>query len=694
MKIVSFGEMFFAYPEKYKDKIEQLSEYESLSTVYNGENYTPLHELLVKISKQVPEAMLWAASFFYPEGVWVAFYSPSGAEEVDELNPEIASSGIQKAFEDESAFVRAVLFYPDALDWEKYANAIREKKKTVSKSSSKLSLASLSSLSEAMRRQFPDFDQQITVERFLKTDRKDIVIDFSYGAYSSRDLIWPEQICVPSGVTSLVFRYAYRVKNILIPNSVTNIDVPTEHVKYLKQNDILIRGEKGTAAQQFALQNGLRFEEAAQTVEKKASMKKPKMPKFFLAKKMEVEVDGDSIMGAYFEDSSRHIQIETGAIRVGRSSFCLCRKLESIFFPPTVEEIGRQSFQNCDNLVDVYLPKSLKRIKEPWWEEKKLVFHVQEKSYAERYAKKNGIRILYDYEDMAKALGIDAQKYNALEPDSGGFIIQDKTLIRYKGKNPEVVVPDSVEKIADSAFANAKIQSVVIPDSVREIEKKAFDSCRNLTTVTLPNSITMIPDMAFCGCISLKALQIPQSVRTIGEHAFCSCEGLESVVIPDSVICIEKGAFSKCTTLKSVEMTDSVTEIGDRAFALCKNLKDIKLSSRITRIAAELFEHCENLRSVILPNDLHEMGSRAFHYCSALTEIFIPKSVTKFGKEIAAYCKNLKDITIPASITETDMAYLFGFFGRSKSLTIHAPKGSAAEAYAKQFQIAFQEFEF
>lgn len=197
--------------------------------------------------------MLWAASFFYPEGVWAAFHSPVGAEEVDELNLEAGASGLQKAFKGESSFVRAVLFYPDAPDWEKYANAIREKKNTVSESRSKLSLATLSSLSEAMRRQFPDVDQEVIVERFVQTDGKDLVIDFFDGAYSSRNLTWPEQICVPSGVTRLVFRYAYRVKNILIPNSVTEIDAPTEHVKYLKQNDTLIRGEKGSAAQQFAL---------------------------------------------------------------------------------------------------------------------------------------------------------------------------------------------------------------------------------------------------------------------------------------------------------------------------------------------------------------------------------------------------------------------------------------------------------
>jgi hypothetical protein len=251
-------------------------------------------------------------------------------------------------------------------------------------------LATLSSLSEAVRRQFPDVDQEVIVERFVETDGKDIVIDFSNGAYCSRDLTWPEQICVPTGVTRLVFRYAYRVKNVLIPNSVTENDVPTGEVKYLKQNDTLIPGEKGTAAQPFALQNGLRFEAVAQTDEKKASAKKPKMPQFFLAEKRKIEGDGDSVMGAYFDNDSRYIQIETGTIRAGRSSFCLCRKLESIFFPPTVGEIGRQSFQNCDNLVDIYLPKSLKSIKDPWWKEKILFFIFNQKAMRSATPKRMG----------------------------------------------------------------------------------------------------------------------------------------------------------------------------------------------------------------------------------------------------------------------------------------------------------------
>ena len=58
-------------------------------------------------------------------------------------------------------------------------------------------------------------------------------------------------------------------------------------------------------------------------------------------------------------------------------------------------------------------------------------------------------------------------------------------------------IPDTVEKIGESAFFASGIESVVIPDSVTEIGSYAFANCENLTEVSLGDRVKIIGNSAF-----------------------------------------------------------------------------------------------------------------------------------------------------------------------------------------------------
>lgn len=149
---------------------------------------------------------------------------------------------------------------------------------------------------------------------------------------------------------------------------------------------------------------------------------------------------------------------------------------------------------------------------------------------------------------------ISAGPVNAYGGSSADFAVRGGVLEKYNGAATEVVIPDSVKIIGDSAFSGCKgITSVVIPDSVHEIGLWAFYECKALPHITIPDSVQKIGQSAFEGCTALAAVVIPDSVKEIRSKAFAECISLTAIVIPASVQRIGIEAFYNCKSLRTVE---------------------------------------------------------------------------------------------------------------------------------------------
>lgn len=148
--------------------------------------------------------------------------------------------------------------------------------------------------------------------------------------------------------------------------------------------------------------------------------------------------------------------------------------------------------------------------------------------------------------------------------DINDFEIKKGVLVRYKGSDAEVVIPNGVTSIGNGAFKECNdITSVIIPEGVTTIEGSAFFFCHNLKKIEIPDSVQNIGWGAFNSCSSLENVTIPEGVTTIEADTFCDCSSLKSINIPNSVTSIGKRAFSRCSKIKSVTIPDSVTFIGD-----------------------------------------------------------------------------------------------------------------------------------
>lgn len=130
------------------------------------------------------------------------------------------------------------------------------------------------------------------------------------------------------------------------------------------------------------------------------------------------------------------------------------------------------------------------------------------------------------------------------------FKMEGTTLVKYRGTETDVSIPNTVEVIAESAFDdNDDIKRVVIPDSVTTIESYAFWGCDNLNTIVLGRGLKEIGDYTFTNCKGLKEITIPSSVDRIGIKAFADCVNLTDITIPTEVKLIHETAFDGCYKL-------------------------------------------------------------------------------------------------------------------------------------------------
>jgi len=340
--------------------------------------------------------------------------------------------------------------------------------------------------------------------------------------------------------------------------------------------------------------------------------------------------------------------IPNSVTSIDNGAFHGCESLTSVTIPNSVTSIGDWAFNGCESLTSISIPEGC--------------------SYTEN-----------SFPSGCKVTVINTADF---EIDKNGV------LTKYKGNGGDVVIPDGVTSIDESAFDDCEnLTSVTIPDSVTSIGDWAFNGCGSLTSVTIPDSVTSIGDYAFNGCKSLTSVTIPDSVTSIGYAAFRGCESLTSVTIPDSVTSIDGGAFSACVNLNAINVVagnkyyksidgslyskdektlikyavgkkdatftipDSVTSIGKYAFEECEKLTSVTIPDSVTSIGFAAFRGCKSLASVTIPNSVTSIGHFAFKGCESLTSVTISDSVTSIGDYAFKGCESLTSVTMSDSVT-------------------------------------------
>ncbi len=136
------------------------------------------------------------------------------------------------------------------------------------------------------------------------------------------------------------------------------------------------------------------------------------------------------------------------------------------------------------------------------------------------------------------------------ESSASDFRMEGSTLVKYRGSEKNVTIPNTVEVIGRSAFEdNKNVELVVLSNSVKRIEPYAFWGCENLDTVVLGRGLSEVGDYAFTKCTGLEQMTLPANVTAVGIQAFGDCIKLRDISIPNETKSIHETAFDGCIQL-------------------------------------------------------------------------------------------------------------------------------------------------
>ncbi len=269
------------------------------------------------------------------------------------------------------------------------------------------------------------------------------------------------------------------------------------------------------------------------------------------------------------------------------------------------------------------------------------------------------------------------------------FVIENRTLVAYKGLGGTVEIPDDEGILYIGAFAfclyetddsfklpeddydankipsaNTTIEKVIIPKGVEEIQKYAFYNCSGLKEVVIPDDIKYIREFAFYGDKNLETINVHNAL-VIGRSCFQGCEKLNNVDL-SKVYAIGPSAFEGCFNLEEANLS-GLRNTGARAFKDCTTLKNVILNEN-TKLSIEMFVNsgvekvdiyekvlipagifakCANLKEVTIHNDIVSIGNRAFSECSVLETVNLNGNIGIIGVESFSDDTALKSIKLP-----------------------------------------------
>ena len=181
------------------------------------------------------------------------------------------------------------------------------------------------------------------------------------------------------------------------------------------------------------------------------------------------------------------------------------------------------------------------------------------------------------------------------KPMSSSFVVEnglimspDKKTIYYGFDKEEIIIPKSVEIIAERAFYRNTVREIFFPKTLKRIEEFAFSVCNNLREIQLPDSVEFLGKSAF-DCCNLDRIVLSKRLTTIPTTCF-QYNNLDCLMIPSNIKKIEFGAFF-CNCLSRVQLPEGVEEIEGMTFV---NIDYISFPSTM-RVISDWFYYEPNI---------------------------------------------------------------------------------------------------
>lgn len=222
---------------------------------------------------------------------------------------------------------------------------------------------------------------------------------------------------------------------------------------------------------------------------------------------------------------------------------------------------------------------------------------------------------------------------------SGGFTPNplcyfDNLFVNGVKVGDELIIPNTVKEIKQSAFFASKFKKITIPSSVEVIGKGAFECCNNITEINIPNGVKTIKEQAFGYCTNLLSVTIPQSLEEIEPDAFIKSEMLVEIINHSnlSLNVGEKGSIAEYALTVHKGSKSIIEKVGDFIFITVNDSRYLLgYEGNLIRITLPpygknyvIYKNAmknKKIVSVVIPDYVTDLPEYAFFGCDELVEV-------------------------------------------------------------------------
>jgi hypothetical protein len=261
---------------------------------------------------------------------------------------------------------------------------------------------------------------------------------------------------------------------------------------------------------------------------------------------------------------------------IGEDAFSRCYSVTEVTIPSSVEILGDRCFKGCYKMATISFVENSKLKK------------IGERAFAGCGMISITIPASTEEIDGSAFVGCPLEAIE-VAPGSRNFMIEGNLLltsngtqiVRYFGRECEVLVPNTVEVLRKSCFESSNFLEAVVFESGSKliaVGSFAVSQCESLTSIIIPTSVEIIEESAFKDCCGLDYCLFDESsvLVSIGKEAFAGCLSLRSFDIPGGVKTIGQNCFSGCSCLHQFgfQSVDSLKQVV-RDKSLDKVLEDL-----------------------------------------------------------------------------------------------------------------------
>ncbi len=278
--------------------------------------------------------------------------------------------------------------------------------------------------------------------------------------------------------------------------------------------------------------------------------------------------------------------IPSSVVSIGDEAFRWCFDLKKVVLSEGLEKIGEYAFYNCYNLTDITLPDSLTSIDDRAFLACSVMNDVSLPS---------NLTHLGDYAFSGTPYYENPENWKDGILYIGDQIITAGTAVIHG----TYTIKDGTVFIPDGTFSSTYINEIVIPDSVKHVGDSAFAGCSGLTKLTVGSNADNIGGSAGITKIFVSKDNPYYSSDSYGNlyskdktvfYHYASGGNDESFTVPSTVKTISEGAFMFCDTLKRVTIGNSVEEIEFGAFEFCDSIERVIIGKNVSKIDGQAFD--------------------------------------------------------------------------------------------------------